>query len=156
MMAVELFVPGFGCAFFGEPLTCGTLEELLIELCALPADECRQLFDEFELKDPESGVSVRVVQCARAPLSGVELSLLLVAEVRAFRSRVAFCLKWTRANASPTFVSSPNLETACGACLSCGDALPPDVIFGRCAPCESAFRTLTMESDTTLPDRHRQ
>jgi hypothetical protein len=79
-----------------------------------------------------------------------------LAAQRAYVSALHVRLRMFRANGAP-FVIVPGAPTTCGACLSCGDPLPLDWIFGRCGACACALRIVAMQSDgVQLPFRQYQ
>lgn len=154
-MAIELYVPGIGNCWFGASLSGEALEDTFTAIVKLPPADRAAYFNWFDVKEPMTGITISGRQFVEAPLGGVELAHMIAMELHRYQSDVEFRVRWGRENCAP-FLASPNRPTARGECLSCGHALPGDRMFGRCPPCEQAFKQLVMEQDSELPMRQIQ
>jgi hypothetical protein len=143
-MPTEVWVPRLGLVMFSDHMTRDEQERAMYRLCMTPSDERAALVRPFAFED-ETGARVEGLEYLDAPLTGVDAGRLMAVAHYRFKSDVALRAKWFKQ--AGAFLAFPNTPTECHVCLSCGDALPPGDLFGRCPSCTRAAIRVTFETD---------
>lgn len=160
-----LYVPRRGCVYFSQRMTVDEIESALHVLTIADDATFDTLVHWHTWSDPTTGVSGCWPWYTAFPPTAIDISQTLAAaavlqdqanaaRAASLASATELRIGWMRRHAG--LIAMPDNATQCGRCVSCGDTLAEEILFGHCDACGAAFKQLAFEDGITLPERQQR